>query len=66
MQVIENGLTLLKVGVIRVNDNPSRTHGIIQIKIKDSNFKDFGKILLIDLAGRERVADIIDVNKQIK
>ena len=66
MQVIEYGLNARTVGVTGANADSSRSHGIIQIKIKDSNFKDFGKISFIDLAGSERAADTIDVNKQTK
>ena len=66
MQIIEFGLNSRTVGVTGANADSSRSHGIIQIKIKDSNNKDFGKISFIDLAGSERAADTIDVNKQTK
>ena len=66
MQIIEFGLNARTVGVTGANADSSRSHGIIQIKIKDSNMKDFGKISFIDLAGSERAADTIDVNKQTK
>ena len=66
MQIIEYGLNSRTVGVTGANADSSRSHGIIQIKIKDSNMKDYGKISFIDLAGSERAADTIDVNKQTK
>ena len=66
MQIIEYGLTSRTVGVTGANADSSRSHGIIQIKIKDSNMKDYGKISFIDLAGSERAADTIDTNKQTK
>ena len=66
MQIIEYGLNCRTVGVTGANADSSRSHGIIQIKIKDSNLKDYGKISFIDLAGSERAADTIDVNKQTK
>ena len=66
MQIIEYGLNIRTVGVTGANTDSSRSHGIIQIKIKDSNMKDYGKISFIDLAGSERAADTIDVNKQTK
>ena len=66
MTIIEFGLNSRTVGVTGANADSSRSHGIIQIKIKDSNNKDFGKISFIDLAGSERAADTIDVNKQTK
>ena len=66
MQIIEYGLNCRTVGVTGANADSSRSHGIIQIKIKDFNLKDYGKISFIDLAGSERAADTIDVNKQTK
>ena len=66
MQIIEYGLNCRTVGVTGANADSSRSHGIIQIKIKDLNMKDYGKISFIDLAGSERAADTIDVNKQTK
>ena len=66
MQIIEWGLTIRTCGVTGANADSSRSHGIIQIKIKDLNNKDYGKISFIDLAGSERAADTIDVNKQTK
>ena len=66
MQIIEWGLNIRTCGVTGANADSSRSHGIIQIKIKDLNNKDYGKISFIDLAGSERAADTIDVNKQTK
>ena len=66
MQIIEYGLNCRTVGITGANADSSRSHGIIQIKIKDVNFKEYGKISFIDLAGSERAADTIDVNKQTK
>ena len=66
MQIIEYGLNIRTVGITGANTDSSRSHGIIQIKIKDYNMKDYGKISFIDLAGSERAADTIDVNKQTK
>ena len=66
MQIIEYGLNSRTVGVTGANADSSRSHGIIQIKIKDANMKEYGKISFIDLAGSERAADTIDVNKQTK
>ena len=66
MQIIEYGLMARTVGVTGANADSSRSHGIIQIKIKDANLKDYGKISFIDLAGSERAADTIDTNKQTK
>ena len=65
MHIIEYGLMARIVGMTCANADSSRSHGIIQIKIKDSNFKDYGKIYFIDLVSCERAADTIDTNKQI-
>ena len=66
MQIIEYGINARTVGVTGANADSSRSHGIIQITIKDHNMKQHGKITFIDLAGSERAADTIDVNKQTK
>ena len=65
MQIIEYELMAKIVGISGAIADSSRSHGIIQIKIKDSNLKDYGKIFFIDLAKCERAADTIDTNKQI-
>ena len=66
MNIIEFGLTNRVVGVTGANADSSRSHGIIQIIIKDEKQKQFGKISFIDLAGSERAIDTIDTNKQTK
>ena len=66
MKFIENGLSNRVVGVTGANADSSRSHGIIQIVIKDEKQKPYGKISFIDLAGSERAIDTIDTNKQTK
>ena len=66
MEIIEFGLSNRVVGVTGANADSSRSHGIIQIIIKDENQKQYGKISFIDLAGSERATDTIDTNKQTK
>ena len=66
MKFIENGLSNRVVGVTGANADSSRSHGIIQIVIKDEKQKPYGKISFIDLAGSERATDTIDTNKQTK
>jgi len=66
IQIIEYGIMERTVGVSGANADSSRSHGIIQIKIKVGNLKDYGKISFIDLADSERTADIINTNKQTK
>ena len=66
MNIIEYGLSNRVVGVTGANADSSRSHGIIQIIIKDENQKQYGKISFIDLAGSERATDTIDTNKQTK
>ena len=66
MNIIEYGLSYRVVGVTGANADSSRSHGIIQIVIKDEKQKPYGKISFIDLAGSERATDTIDTNKQTK
>ena len=66
MKLIEKGLFNRKVGETGANSDSSRSHGIIQIIIKDNNNNDYGKISFIDLAGSERAADTRDTNKQTR
>lgn len=66
MNIIEKGLKVRTVGVTGANSDSSRSHGIIQISIKNQTNKIHGKISFIDLAGSERAADTIDTNKQTR
>ena len=66
MKIIEYGLSYRVVGITGANADSSRSHGIIQIVIKDEKQKQYGKISFIDLAGSERAIDTIDTNKQTK
>ena len=63
MQIIEYGLKVRTTGVTGANLDSSRSHGILQICIKN-NDEHHGKITFIDLAGSERAQDTIDTNKQ--
>lgn len=47
------------------NADSSRSHAILQISIKDGK-KLHGKISFIDLAGNERGADHMDMDKQTR
>ena len=66
MNIIEYGLINRIVGITGANTDSSRSHGIIQIIIKDEKNVQYGKISFIDLAGSERAIDTIDTNKQTK
>lgn len=66
MGIIENGLKERTVGVTGANADSSRSHGIIQINIKEANGNHHGKITFIDLAGSERASETIDTNKQTR
>ena len=66
MNLIEYGLKARTVGVTGANSDSSRSHGIIQITIKNSAGNQHGKISFIDLAGSERAADTIDTNRQTR
>jgi kinesin family protein 2/24 len=66
MNIIEYGLINRIVGITGANTDSSRSHGIIQIIIKDEKNVQYGKISFIDLADSERAIDTIDTNKQTK
>jgi kinesin family protein 2/24 len=66
MQLIENGLKSRTVGVTGANSDSSRSHGIIQICLKEYSGNTFGKISFIDLAGSERAVDVRETNKQTR
>lgn len=66
MAQIALGLQNRTVGVTGANADSSRSHGILNILLKD-NDNLHGKISFIDLAGSERAVDTMDVkNKQTK
>jgi kinesin family protein 2/24 len=65
MHIIEYGLKVRTTGVTGANLDSSRSHGILQICIKN-NDEPHGKITFIDLAGSERAQDTIDTNKQTR
>ena len=66
MIIINYGLKSRTVGVTGANADSSRSHGILQISIKDCSGENQGKISFIDLAGSERAADTVGTDKQTK
>ncbi|XP_052571394.1 kinesin-like protein KIF24 [Peromyscus californicus insignis] len=66
LQVILKGSKERSTGATAVNADSSRSHAIIQIQIKDSAKRTFGRISFIDLAGSERAADARDSDRQTK
>ncbi len=66
MTLIEYGLKARTVGITGANADSSRSHGILQINIKDHSGENHGKISFIDLAGSERAADTVGTDKQTK
>uniref|UniRef100_A0A8D2JPM1 Kinesin family member 24 n=1 Tax=Sciurus vulgaris TaxID=55149 RepID=A0A8D2JPM1_SCIVU len=66
LQVILKGSKERSTGTTGVNADSSRSHAIIQIQIKDSAKRTFGRISFIDLAGSERAADARDSDRQTK
>lgn len=72
MEVIDYGLTSRTTGVTGANVDSSRSHAILQICLKDARSKEdgknkeHGKLSFIDLAGSERGADTMDVNRQTR
>ncbi|XP_004678088.1 PREDICTED: kinesin-like protein KIF24 [Condylura cristata] len=66
LEAILKGSKERSTGATGVNADSSRSHAIIQIQIKDSAKRTFGRISFIDLAGSERAADARDSDKQTK
>lgn len=66
MEIIAFGLSVRTTGVTGANVDSSRSHGILQILMKDPKDRIFGKISFIDLAGSERGADTLDQNRQTR
>ena len=67
MSLINYGLKQRTVGKTGANSDSSRSHGIIQIRIiNTNNNKEHGKITFIDLAGSEREVDKVNINKKTR
>ena len=66
MSMINYGLKQRTVGKTGANSDSSRSHGIIQIRIMNTNNKEHGKITFIDLAGSEREVDKVNINKKTR
>ncbi|XP_053859888.1 kinesin-like protein KIF24 [Vidua macroura] len=66
LEVILKGGKERSTGATAVNSDSSRSHAIIQIQIKGTANRAFGRISFIDLAGSERAADAKDSDRQTK
>ncbi|NWT53832.1 KIF24 protein, partial [Erythrocercus mccallii] len=66
LEVILKGGKERSTGATGVNSDSSRSHAIIQIQIKGTANRAFGRISFIDLAGSERAADARDSDRQMK
>ncbi|NXO29477.1 KIF24 protein, partial [Cisticola juncidis] len=66
LEVILKGGKERSTGATAVNSDSSRSHAIIQIQLKDTANRAFGRISFIDLAGSERAADARDSDRQTK
>lgn len=66
MEVIDFGLGSRMTGSTAANADSSRSHAVLQICIKDTQGKLFGKMSFIDLAGSERGADASDSKKETR
>ena len=66
MEVISFGLSVRTTGVTGANVDSSRSHGILQISMRNKKNRTIGKISFIDLAGSERGADTLDQDKQTR
>ena len=63
MEIIEYGGTVRVTTQNSVNADSSRSHAILQITLKESGQKEYGKMSFIDLAGCERGADVSNCDK---
>merc|ERR1712137_1187641 len=72
MEVIEYGLNSRTTGTTGANADSSRSHAILQIRLKNLSSKEdgrnaeYGKISFIDFAGSERGADTGDTDRQTR
>ncbi|XP_031564538.1 kinesin-like protein KIF24 [Actinia tenebrosa] len=67
MEVIESGGNSRSTGSTGVNADSSRSHAILQLDLKDSEYGEtLGRFSFIDLAGSERAADVTDSDKQTR
>lgn len=66
MEIIAFGLSVRTTGVTGANVDSSRSHGILQISMRNKEGQTTGKISFIDLAGSERGADTLDNNRQTR
>ena len=67
MKIVNFGVKQRTVGKTGVNSESSRSHGIIQLRIFDSeNNSQNSKISFIDLAGSERESDKVNVDKKTR
>eukprot|EP00826_Nyctotherus_ovalis_P049727 TRINITY_DN6029_c0_g1_i6.p2 TRINITY_DN6029_c0_g1~~TRINITY_DN6029_c0_g1_i6.p2 ORF type:complete len:386 (-),score=124.26 TRINITY_DN6029_c0_g1_i6:85-1242(-) len=66
MKVISYGLSVRTTGVTGANVDSSRSHGILQITMRNERRQNIGKISFIDLAGSERGADTINQDRQTR
>jgi kinesin family protein 2/24 len=61
---INVGMRVRVTGQTGANDDSSRSHAILQIRLFDT--KDMGRFSFIDLAGNERGADTKETDKQTR
>ncbi|RNF11505.1 putative MCAK-like kinesin [Trypanosoma conorhini] len=67
MRLIEEGNRVRSSGTTGANDTSSRSHAILEIKVRGRGDKKlFGKFTFIDLAGSERGADTLDCDRQTR
>lgn len=65
--LIEIGLANRRTGVTGANSDSSRSHAIMEIRLKKSESEStFGKLSFIDLAGSERGVDTINNDQQTR
>ncbi|KAH0572706.1 Kinesin-like protein [Spironucleus salmonicida] len=63
---VDVGLSSRSVGATGANADSSRSHAILQVRLKQPNGKQHGMISFIDLAGAERASDVQNTDRQTR
>eukprot|EP00003_Mantamonas_plastica_P011131 TRINITY_DN2072_c0_g1_i1.p2 TRINITY_DN2072_c0_g1~~TRINITY_DN2072_c0_g1_i1.p2 ORF type:complete len:346 (-),score=137.25 TRINITY_DN2072_c0_g1_i1:443-1480(-) len=66
MEVIDHGNNVRSTGSTGANADSSRSHAILQMRLKEGKKSTGGKFSFIDLAGSERAADTFNNNRQTR
>lgn len=66
-ELMRGGQQLRATGTTRANDRSSRSHAVLEIKLRpDDAATEVGRLIFVDLAGSERAAETADANAQTR